>query len=81
MITIASQIDYWRTNSDKDIDTATVRIDAKKYTGMFSAIYGINQNQRTSSMVQQDAIKIVRQYIENLNKAGFPISKAYLVWR
>ena len=29
-------------------------------------------------MVQQDAIKIVRQYIDNLNKAGFPISKAYL---
>lgn len=36
MITVAKQIDYWRTNSDKDIDTATLLIDAKKYTeGMF----------------------------------------------
>lgn len=29
-------------------------------------------------MLQQDAIKIVRQYVDNLNKAGFPIMKAYL---
>ena len=29
-------------------------------------------------MFQQDAIKIVRKYVDNLNKAGFPITKAYL---
>lgn len=29
-------------------------------------------------MFQQDAIKIVRKYVDNLNKAGFPIMKAYL---
>jgi predicted nucleotidyltransferase len=29
-------------------------------------------------MIQQDAIKIVRKYVDNLNKAGLPIMKAYL---
>ena len=29
-------------------------------------------------MFQQDAIIIVKRYIDNLNKAGFPIKKAYL---
>ncbi|MCK9640087.1 MAG: hypothetical protein M0R39_09280 [Prolixibacteraceae bacterium] len=30
MITVDKQIEYWRTTSEKDIDTATVLIDAKK---------------------------------------------------
>lgn len=36
MITVGKQIEYWRSNSEKDLDTASILIDAKKYIeGMF----------------------------------------------
>lgn len=80
MITVAKQIDYWRTNSDKDIDTATILIDAKKYIeGMFFCHMSIEKIIKAHVVIKTEQIPPKTHdlfYLANIAKIEFSESQS-----
>jgi predicted nucleotidyltransferase len=93
MVDMARQANYWRQSSDEDWEVAQELVgNGRTRHGLFFAHLALEKllkafvclhprnSRRTgiSIMAQTDVAEIVKQYVQAVQKAGLPVSKAIL---